>query len=252
VLKNELTTRRHDDKAASAVHIMLSMPPKTNGHAVERAASAWAANVLGDRYDYLVTRHDDQDHPHVHVTVRAVGTDGRRLRVDRADLQQWREHFASKLRERGIEAEATPRKARGQHRRADRHAVRQLKERGILPKVEADAMRDVLRETRAERKPETKPWEERIERRRENVLAAYAAHATELDGGTDADRQLARDIRRFVDDMPVARTRRQELKAELETVLARRRAAEAAKEAPPIPEPTRQTKKIRHLDEPER
>ncbi len=29
VLKNKLTTRRHDDKAASAVHIMLSMPPKT-------------------------------------------------------------------------------------------------------------------------------------------------------------------------------------------------------------------------------
>jgi type IV secretory pathway VirD2 relaxase len=252
VLKNELTTRRHDDKAASAVHIMLSMPPKTNGDAVERAASAWAANVLGDRYDYIVTRHDDQDHPHVHVTVRAVGTDGRRLRVDRADLQQWREHFATKLRERGIEAEATPRKARGQHRRADRHEVRQLKERGILPRVETEAMREVVRETRAERKPEAKPWEERIERRRENVLAAYAAHAAELDGGTDADRQLARDIRRFVDDMPVARTRRQDLRAELEAVLAQRRAAEAAREAPPIPEPTRHPTKILRLDEPER
>jgi hypothetical protein len=113
-------------------------------------------------------------------------------------------------------------------------------------------MREVLRETRAERKPETKPWEERIERRRENVLAAYAAHAAELDGGTDADRQLARDIRRFVDDMPVARTRRQDLRAELEAVLAQRRAAEAAREAPPIPEPTRHPTKIRRLDEPER
>ena len=201
-----------------------------------------------------VTCHDDQDHPHVHVhvTVRAVDTDDRRLRVDRADLQQWREHFATKLRERGIEAEATPPKARGQHRRADRHEVLQLKERGILPRVETEAMREVLRETRAERKPETKPWEERIERRWENVLAAYAAHAAELDGGTDADRQLARDIRRFVDDMPVARTRRQDLRAELEAVLAQRRAAEAPKVALRIPEPTRQQTKIRRLDEPER
>jgi hypothetical protein len=181
-----------------------------------------------------------------------VGTDGRRLRVGRADLQQWREHFAAKLRERGIEAEATPRKARGQHRRADRHEVRQLKDRGILPKVETDAMREVLRETRAERKPETKSWEERIERRRENVLAAYADRATELDGGTDSDRQLARDIRRFVADMPVSRTRRQDLHAELEAVLAQRRAAEVAKKAQPIPEPTRQPTKIRALDEPER
>jgi hypothetical protein len=112
-------------------------------------------------------------------------------------------------------------------------------------------MREVLRETRAERKPETKPWEERIERRRENVLAAYAAHAAELDGGTEADRQLARDIRRFVDDMPVARTRRQDLRAELEAVLAQRRAAEVPKEAPHIPEPTRHAKN-RRLDEPER
>jgi hypothetical protein len=113
-------------------------------------------------------------------------------------------------------------------------------------------MREVLRETRAERKPETKPWEERIERRLENVLAAYAAHAAELDGGTDADRQRARGIRRFVDDMPVARTRRQDLRAELETMLAQRRAAEAPKETPPILEPTRYSTKNRHLDEPER
>jgi hypothetical protein len=163
----------------------------------------------------------------------------------------WRKHFATKLRERGIEAEATPRKARGQHRRADRHEVRQLKERGILPRVETEAMREVLRQTRAERKPENKPWEERIECRRENVLAAYSAHAAELDGGTEADRQLARDIRRFVDDMPVARTRRQDLRAELEAVLAQRRAAEAQREAPHIPGPTRHPKN-RRLDEPER
>ena len=252
VLKNELTTRRHDDKAASAVHIMLSMPPKTNGDAVERAASAWAANILGDRYDYIVTRHDDQDHPHVHVTVRAVGMDGRRLRVNRDDLQHWREHFAARLRERGIAAEATPRHARGQRRRGDRQEIRALKERGILPRVEIDAMREVLRETRSERKPEIRPWEARIARRRANVLAAYAAHAAELDGGTDADRQLARDIRRFVDDMPVARTRRQDLQAELEAVLAQRRTTEMARQSPLIAEPQRQPIRDRHRDEPER
>ena len=228
VVKNELTTRRHDDRAAAAVHIMLSMPPKTDADAVQRAASAWAANILGDRYDYLVTRHDDQDHPHVHVTVRAVGYDGRRLRANRADLQAWREHFAEKLRERGIEAEATPRKARGRTRRADRQPVRQMKDRGILPQVELDARREVLRETREQRRPETKPWEDRIDRRRKNVLDAYATHAAELELGSDADRQLARDIRRFVADMPVARTRRQDLQAELMTVLAARQQQERA------------------------
>lgn len=226
VARNELTTRRHDDRATAAVHIMLSMPPKTSADAVERAASAWAANILGDRYDYLLTRHDDQDHPHVHVTVRAVGYDGRRLRANRADLQAWRDHFAEKLRERGIEAEATPRKARGRTRRADRQPIRQMKERGILPQVELEARRELLVETRADRRPETRPWEDRIAQRRANVIEAYAAHAAELDNGSEADRQLARDIRRFVADMPVARTRRQDLHAELMTVLAARRQQE--------------------------
>jgi len=58
------------------------------------------------------------------------------------------------------------------------------------------------------------------------VLAAYAAHAAELDKGDDADRQLAGDIRRFVAGMPTARTRRQELQAELASVLAVRHAEE--------------------------
>jgi type IV secretion system T-DNA border endonuclease VirD2 len=227
VMKNELAGSRRDNKVATSVNIMLSMPPGTNADSVERAAAAWAANVLGDRFDYLMTRHDDQKHPHVHITVRAVGFDGRRLRVNRNDLQRWREHFAEKLRERGVEAEATPRAARGRSRRAERQVVRQLKERGILPRVEEAARREILQETRSDRKPETRPWDDRIERRRVNVLAAYAAHAAELDKGDDADRQLAGDIRRFVAGMPMARTRRQELETELTSVLAARFAEEA-------------------------
>lgn len=224
VLKNELATCRRDEKSASAVHLMLSMPPQTDREAVEHAASAWAANILGDRYDYILTRHDDQGHPHVHVTVRAVGYDGRRLRVDRDDLQTWREHFAEKLRERGIDAEATPRKARGRTLKADRHAVRQLKDRGVVPRVELEARREVAREARMG-KADVKAWETRIAGHRENVRAAYASHATELEAGSDSDRQLARDIRRFVADMPVAHTRRQLLQDELLAATKRGRPA---------------------------
>ena len=42
-----------------------------------------------------MVRHDDQEHPHVHVTVRAVGRDGRRLARGKEQLQVWREDFAA-------------------------------------------------------------------------------------------------------------------------------------------------------------
>jgi len=83
-------------------------------------------------------------------------------------------------------------------------------------------------------------------------VPACAAHAAELDGGTDADCQLARDVCRFIDDMPVARPRPHELRAELEAVLAQRSAAEATRETPTIPKPARQPTKIRQLDALER
>jgi hypothetical protein len=51
--------------------------------------------------------HDHQANPHVHISVRAESKDGRRLNPRKADLQRWRETFAEKLRELGIDAEAT-------------------------------------------------------------------------------------------------------------------------------------------------
>jgi hypothetical protein len=78
-------------------------------------------------------------------------------------------------------------------------------------------MRELLRETRAERKPETQPWEE--------ALSA---------GGKMCWRPMPPMPPNWTaGPMPIARTRRQDLRAELEAVLAQRRAAEAAKRALP-------------------
>jgi hypothetical protein len=61
--------------------------------------------------------HDHQANPHVHISVRAESKHGRRLNPRKADLHRWRETFAAKLRERGIEAEATRQATRGAVRR---------------------------------------------------------------------------------------------------------------------------------------
>ena len=86
------------------------------------SARAFAIETFGDNHDYVFVQHLDDKHPHVHLTVRSLGHDGRRLNPRKAALQAWRERFAAELRLRGIAAEATPRRTRGRVRKADRGA----------------------------------------------------------------------------------------------------------------------------------
>lgn len=99
---------RPSPNATQSVSLILSMPPSTPPDRVEAAARTWARDTLGGKYDYLMARHDDTAHPHVHITVRAVGYDGKRLAPGPDDLQTWRERFAREMRRLGVEAEASP------------------------------------------------------------------------------------------------------------------------------------------------
>lgn len=102
-----------------AFNIMLSMPRGTNPLAVQRAAREFAKAELADHKCVMVL-HDHQANPHVHISVRAEGQDGRRLSPRKADLHRWREVFAEKLRELGVDAEATRRATRGASRTYDK------------------------------------------------------------------------------------------------------------------------------------
>lgn len=205
--------------AAQSVGIILSMPPGSPPDRVEAATRTWARETFGGKYDYLMARHDDTDHPHVHVTVRAVGVDGKRLAPGPTDLQQWRERFARELRRHGVEAEATPRQARGVVRKAARAPVHRSEARGSEPRVRAAERGEAEREARAPKPPQPRDWSRDIQVRQDSIRRAYLGHAEQLDKGDTADRQLARDIKRFVADMPVALTRHQAMAVELRRVL---------------------------------
>lgn len=133
---NALTERsKPNPTAAQSVGVILSMPAGTPPDRVHEAARTWARESLPNN-DWLLVRHEDKDHPHVHLTVRAVGYDGKRLVTGPADLQRWRETFARELRRLGIEAEATPRQARGAIRRNDGPALHRLAGRATPPIIE--------------------------------------------------------------------------------------------------------------------
>ncbi|MCK1448811.1 relaxase/mobilization nuclease domain-containing protein [Bradyrhizobium sp. 2] len=217
-----LDNRRRRD-ASLSINIILSMPAGTDAIAVKDAARAFAIETFGYNHDYVFVQHLDNKHPHVHLTVRSLGQDGKRLNPRKADLQAWRERFAGELRLRGIAAEATPRRTRGRVRKADRGAVLALRKRKITPDVDRLARKEVLPEVRGD-KTAKHPWDEQIRSRQDAIRRRYLEYAAELQrSGVTADHELARQIRRFVEDMPAVETRRHALKGELSELASSRR-----------------------------
>ncbi|HEU5296706.1 MAG TPA: conjugal transfer protein TraS [Burkholderiaceae bacterium] len=102
-----------------AFNLMLSMPAGTPASGVQSAARAFARAELSN-HRYVMVLHTHQANPHVHLSVRTEGKDGQRLNPRKSDLRRWRETFAEKLRELGIEAEASPQITRGGSRRTER------------------------------------------------------------------------------------------------------------------------------------
>lgn len=215
---NALTERsKPNPTAAQSVGVILSMPAGTPPDRVHEAARTWARESLPNN-DWLLVRHEDKDHPHVHLTVRAVGYDGKRLVTGPADLQRWRETFARELRRLGIEAEATPRQARGAIRRNDGPALHRLAGRATPPIIEKRRQAEAIRGAKAAEPPKISAGDQAIQRRQQSIRLAYLAHADTLDGGSNEDRRLAKDVRAFVAGMPVPLNRRQIMVTELQAV----------------------------------
>ena len=168
-----------------AFNIMLSMPRGTDPMSVQWAARQFAKAELAD-HKYVMVLHDHQANPHVHISVRAESKHGKRLNPRKTDLHRWRETFAAKLRERGIEAEATRQATRGAARRYPALWQVKAREESRLLKSPALARKCALAE--ASRDAARAAWRE---------LAAALSTT-----GSEADRQLARSIEAFAAGTP--------------------------------------------------
>jgi type IV secretion system T-DNA border endonuclease VirD2 len=231
-----LARGKNNLQAVQSVSIILSMPPGNPPDRVQEAARTWARETFSDRYDWLMARHDDKDHPHVHVTVRSVGNDGKRLRVEPKDLQVWRERFARELRRHGVEAEATPRQARGLVRKSDRIEIHKIEKRGKVPTARLRDADLAAKEAKTVAPRPAYGWETEIRQRQRAIQQAYLDRAELLNTGDDpADKQLARDIKRFVAEMPIATTRRAALASELREVSNERHEHERLRRTPNQP-----------------
>jgi hypothetical protein len=94
-------------------NVILSMPRRTPPKKLLAASRAFAREQFGGHHRYALVLHTDQDHPHVHLVVKAVSEEGRRLNIRKATLREWRCQFARHLRAQGVAANATERAVRG-------------------------------------------------------------------------------------------------------------------------------------------
>jgi hypothetical protein len=180
-----------------AFNLMLSMPRSTDPASVLWAAREFAKTELAG-HKYVMVLHDHQANPHVHLSVRAESVCGQRLNPRKADLHRWREAFAAKLRERGIEAEATRQATHGAMRRHPE--LWQVKARDGQRLAKVPVSTRLGKAARASREAAIEAW-------------GRIAGALSTTGNAE-DRELARAIRSFTAGITVGLARPLEGKRE--------------------------------------
>jgi type IV secretory pathway VirD2 relaxase len=181
-------SKRHKNQRDS-MHVVLSMPEGTDQESLKRAVREFAKGTFGKNHEYAFVLHTDELHPHCHLAVKCLGFDGVRLNPRKADLQQWREGFAERLRDQGVDAEATARRSRGVVRKAEPAVIRHIEQgdkthQPRISKVRAAKVKESARELTAQGHGlpvPVRPWEEAIKTRQHDIRRAWLAAAAELE-----------------------------------------------------------------------
>ena len=191
----------------SSVSLIFSMPAGTVPDKLLGAVRALAHAELSDNHDYVLALHTDTPRPHVHLTVQAEGLDRTRFNPRPVQLNRFRERFARELRARGVAAEATPRRARGQGIAGSSMALVKLRARlaGGASQVMTEADRRTNeRAVAVARGQDALPaFVANGKTRWQEIRGAYGLAADALDAtGQSDDRALADDVRAFLAKHP--------------------------------------------------
>jgi hypothetical protein len=193
-------------KLPKLVHnIIFSMPPGTPPKEVLTAVRKLASHEFALKHRYAMVLHTDDAHPHVHLVVKAMSEQGRRLNIRKPTLRDWRQQFATYLREQGVAANATERAVRGETktRKSDglfRAAQRNesLRQRKRLLDLAAEVSSGTVR---------SESGKAVLMRTRERVVAGWLAVSERLQ--MEGDNQLAGRIRSFVARMAPVRSEKE-------------------------------------------
>jgi hypothetical protein len=199
--------------------LMFSMPAGTPPQKVLAAVENFAREEFGAKHRYAMVLHTDEPHPHVHMIVKALSEDGRRLNIRKATLREWRREFARQLRGQGVAANATLRAARGSTRLQKHDGIFRAHERGASTHWRSRTQAVAEELARGEFRPES--GKESLLATRRSVVRGWDEISLQLDA--QGQTELARAARRFVADMSPPLTEKEQIRLRhLEKVTARR------------------------------
>jgi hypothetical protein len=199
-------------KRPKLVHkIMFSMPAGTPPQKVLAAVKGFAREEFGAKHRYALVLHTDEPHPHVHMVVKAMGNDGKRLNIRRDTLRYWRQEFARRLREQGIAANATERAIRGKTKLQKTDGIHRAAMRGASTHYRT-RFEAVGRELVAGEFQQGAGKAHLLDTRRQ-VVRGWNGVADDLLVQNQTD--LALDVRRFVERLPPVRTEREQIRDRL-------------------------------------
>jgi hypothetical protein len=185
-------------KPSKLLHnIVLSMPSGTSPAKLLAASRNFARDEFALKHRYLMVLHTDQQHPHVHLVIKAVDEDGRRLNIRKATLRGWRRDFAAKLRAQGVRANATERAVRGQVRPPVRDGIYRAAERGELRQGLEHLMSAPRQLDVANGRPDR--GAARLQETRRKVVEAWGIVSTQM---LNAGHPLADEVWQFLGRMP--------------------------------------------------
>jgi hypothetical protein len=208
-------------------NIVLSMPSPTPPSKVLAAAKAFAREKFGATHRYAMVLHTHQQHPHVHLVVKAEREDGKgRLHIDKAMLRIWREDFAQEMRKQGIAANATPRSVRGQTKRASKDAFYRTRARGQSYALR-ERLDDVVRSLSGS-KPSPEPARAQLLETRKAIVQGWTAVAERLEA--QGEIELGGHIRYFAMHLPPALTDRERLTQEFARFVRAQRSGQTQKD----------------------
>jgi type IV secretory pathway VirD2 relaxase len=213
-------------QAPKLVHkLVFSMPAGTPADKVLSAVRNFAREEFALKHRYLLALHTDEDHPHVHLVVKAVSEDGVRLNIRNATRRHWRAEFARHLRLLRVSANATERAVRGQTQKARKEGIYRTGLRGESTYLRAQAIGVASELLNGDIRFE--PGRQRLIETRKLVEGGWRSIARRLT--REGRRELAEDVLRFVDRMPPVRTDRERTASELMAIAHRRAIDEPAR-----------------------
>jgi hypothetical protein len=186
-------------------NIVLSMPKGAPAAGVLEASRAFAREQFALQHRYALVLHTDQPHPHVHLVVKAMSEQGRRINIRKETLREWRRQFARQLRAQGIAANATERAVRGviKPQKSDGiyRAMRAGRSTHIHGRIESVAAALHAGNLRVE------PGKSRILDTRRDVVRHWLGVQKAL--RSEGREGLADEVRRFMAGMPPPQTERE-------------------------------------------